>query len=115
DTALAQYDECLSLARAGSDRRALAKALYNASFPRAVNSSDLAGAAPLIEESLSIYRELNDSSGIAESLWTLGNLYNFMGRNDEAVAPLDESIERFRAMGQRFGLGWALHTRMLVA
>jgi tetratricopeptide (TPR) repeat protein len=115
EMALKQYDECLALARAGGDRRALANALYNASFPRAVNYGDLKGAQPLIEESLSIYRELNDAPGTAQTLWVLGNLYNFLGRNTEAVAPLDESIERFRALGQRFGLGWVLHTRTLVA
>jgi tetratricopeptide (TPR) repeat protein len=109
------YDECLELARQGTDRGALALALYNASFPRVVESTDLPRAEILIGEALAIYRELNDLPSLAQGLWALGNLYYFQLRNEEAAAPLDEAIARFRALGQRFGLGWALHTRTLVA
>jgi predicted ATPase/class 3 adenylate cyclase len=110
-----QYDELLAIARAGTDRRTLANALYNATFSRTVNSQELEESAVLLHEALAIYRELDDASGIAQLLWAVGNSYYFRGLDAQAIAPLDEAIERNRALGQRFGLAWALHTRTLVA
>jgi predicted ATPase/class 3 adenylate cyclase len=105
------YDECLELTRAAGDRSAIANALYNASFPRMLDRSDLPGGLALTEESLAIYRQLNDEFGIARCLWNIGNLYHQEGQSDKAIPALDETIGFFRKLGDRFNLGWALHTR----
>jgi predicted ATPase len=113
--AQAFYDECLALRRAGDDRRELANAYYNASFPSAVNVSDLPKSEALLEQALPIYRELADEAGISGCQWAIGNLLYFRKSYVSAISALDEAIELFRKSGNRFGLGWALHTRSLCA
>ena len=113
--AQAFYDECLALRRAGDDRRELANAYYNASFPSAVNMSDLPKSEALLEQALPIYRDLADEAGISGCQWAIGNLLYFRRSYDRAIGALDEAIELFRKSGNRFGLGWALHTRSLCA
>ena len=113
--AQAFYDECLALRLAGDDRRELANAYYNASFPSAVNRSDLAKSEAMLKEALPIYRELADEAGISGCQWAMGNLLYFRKSYADAISALDEAIELFRKGGNRFGLGWALHTRALSA
>ena len=115
DAAQAKYDESLVLVRAEGDRRRLANALYNASFPRVVDRSNLPDALRLVEEALSIYREVGDELGIARSQWAIGNLLYFGDSQPEAAVALDEAIALNRKVDDRFSLGWALHTRSLVA
>ena len=114
--AQAFYDECLELARAAGDKKILANALYNASFPRMVDKSDLDGGLVLVEESLALYRDLGDDLGVTRCLWTIGNHWHQLRREDLAIPPLDETIEVFRRLGSdKFNLGWALHTRAIIA
>ena len=109
------YDECLALRRAGNDRRELANAYYNASFTSMVDRSDMARTEKLLEEALPIYRELADEVGISGCQWAIGNLSYYRKSYDQAIPALDEAIDLFRKNGNRFGLGWALHTRALSA
>jgi predicted ATPase/class 3 adenylate cyclase len=109
------YDENLVIVRASGDRRRLADALYNTSFPKLVGRSDLATALGMVEEALAIFQELGDAAGAARSQWSLGNALYFSDRNPEAAVALDSAIELNRKLDNRFGLGWALHTRALVA
>jgi tetratricopeptide (TPR) repeat protein len=109
------YDENLAIVRAGGDRRRLADALYNSSFPRLVGKTDLVSAHALAEEALAIFRELGDAAGMARTQWAIGNALYFNNRDPEAAVALDEAIELNRKQDNRFGLGWALHTRALVA
>jgi len=113
--AQAFYDECLALRQGGGDRRELANAYYNASFPSAVNVSDLPKSEALLEQALPIYRELADEAGISGCQWAIGNLLYFRKSYEKAIIALDEAIELFRKGGNRFGVGWALHTRSLCA
>jgi len=109
------YDENLGLVRASGDKRRLADALYNASFPKLVGKTDLGNALTLVEEALAIFRELGDAAGVARSEWAIGNALYFNGRNPEAAVALDEAVELNRRQDNRFGVGWALHTRAMVA
>ena len=109
------YDENLAIVRASGDRRTLADALYNSSFPRIVARIDVGSAQSLAEEALAFFRELGDEAGVARSQWAIGNAFYFSSRNAEAAVALDEAIVLHRAQDNRFGLGWALHTRALVA
>jgi predicted ATPase/class 3 adenylate cyclase len=113
--AQAFYDECLDLRRSGDDRRELANAFYNASFPRMVDRSALEMSEGLLEQALPIYRELGDEAGISGCQWAIGNLLYFRKSYHDAIPALDEGIELFRKAGNHFGLGWALHTRALCA
>ena len=113
--AIVFYDECLALRRVGDDRRELANAIYNASFPLMVNRSDLPRSQRLLEEALPIYRELADEAGISGCQWAIGNVLYFNRIYEQAISALDEAIALFRKGGNRFGLGWALHTRSLSA
>ncbi|HEV8596927.1 MAG TPA: tetratricopeptide repeat protein, partial [Candidatus Dormibacteraeota bacterium] len=115
DAAQVWYDECLALTRGTGDKRELANAIYNDSFPRVIGRSDIRAALPLLEEALALYRELDDSPGIARCLWAMGNVHQFLGEYTAAIPPLDEAVDRFRELGEGFGLGWALHTRAIVA
>ncbi|HEY3084062.1 MAG TPA: adenylate/guanylate cyclase domain-containing protein [Candidatus Dormibacteraeota bacterium] len=115
DTAQVWYDECLELTRGTSDKRELANALYNDSFPRVIGRTDMRAALPPLDEALALYRELGDTAGAARCQWAIGNVHQFEGDFQAAIPPLDESIVTFRKLGDSFGLGWALHTRALVA
>ncbi len=110
------YNECLELARAGGDKKALAEALYNASFPSLVDQSDIEGSLRLSEEAAALYRELGNELGIARSLWGVGNAWHLKKRDDMAASALDEQLAILRRLGSdRFSLGWAIHTRFNVA
>ena len=109
------YDENLELIRATGDKRKLADALYNTSFPKLVGRTDLVNALRMAEEALAIFQELGDKAGSARSQWSIGNALYFHDRNQEAAVALDKAIELNRKLDNRFGLGWALHTRALVA
>ncbi len=109
-TAQRLYDECLELTRQVGDTAALANALYNAAFPLILTLSDVNRARRLLEEALPIYRELGDTSGTARTLWTLGNVRHFEGRDEEALPIEEEAQALFRTADDRFGLAWCLHT-----
>jgi len=109
------YNEALELTRMGSDKRSLANAIYNASFPIVIERVDTQGALRLLEESLAMYRELGDDAGISRCQWASASCLYYEKRYDEAIAADDEAIAIFRRTDNRFGLGWALHTRALLA
>jgi tetratricopeptide (TPR) repeat protein len=113
--ARAFYEECVAIARAGGDRRTIANAVYNLSFPLLVGHADLVGGLALLEEALALFRELHDEAGVARCLWGIGNELHFEKRYPDATVALDEAIGLFRALRETFSLGWALHTRALVA
>jgi len=115
EAAAVYYDECLRLVRAGGDRRALANALYNDSFPTGVDSRNMPKSLAVLEEALSIYRELQDEAGVAKCLWVLGIFHYRRNELDLAVGSLDDAIALFRPMSDRFSLGWALFVRANVA
>jgi tetratricopeptide (TPR) repeat protein len=115
DSAQAFYDESLALVRTQRDQRKFANALYNDAFPKLVSRRDLAGGLSLVNEALPFYRALNDDIGLARCLWAIGNVLHFQERYVEAIVPMDEAIGLFRRLGDRFSLGWALHTRTLIA
>jgi len=109
------YDECLVLTRATGDKKAIANALYNDSFPRVVGRNEIRGALPILEEAATLFAEVGDPTGVARCKWALGNAHHFLQEYAEAVPALDEAIAIFRQTGDTFSLGWSLHTRALVA
>lgn len=108
------YDACLELARAGGDKRAIANALYNASFPSNVDRSDTPKAVAMLEEALGIFRQLDDIPGVAQTVWALAQAKITLEDHAEAIELLAEAIPLNRSLGNRFGLGWALFVRSLL-
>jgi predicted ATPase len=122
-TATRWYDVALEVRRhaaSGNDlegRRELAKALYNRGFmavaeviqgPPEGSTPDLVSKA-MLDEALSIYRELGDTGGEADVLWGLGGYLLFVGAPAEAESMFVQSMELHRATGQRTMEAWSLH------
>jgi predicted ATPase/class 3 adenylate cyclase len=117
------YGEAVDLARASGDKKRLANALYNYSFTgwmAASKTDDLAHVLEneafkarrgILEEALSIARETGDSQTIARVLWGLAMVHHENGDTPGAIPILDECAQRFRDVGDLFGLAWALHTQ----
>jgi predicted ATPase/class 3 adenylate cyclase len=115
DAAQVYYDESLELVRGLGDRKLIANALYNASFPPNVAQKDLAKAQRLLEEARPIYQELGDERGYAGVLWALGQTYFRSEEYAAAVDALDRAIVLYQRLGDRFGLGWAHFVRAVGA
>jgi predicted ATPase/class 3 adenylate cyclase len=109
------YDEALAIARMHGDRRTIANALYNASFPANVASIDVPTARGVLEEALPIFEELGDEAGVSNVLWALGQTYVQLNQPEQARDTIDHAIKLFRKLDNRFGLGWALFTRGILA
>jgi len=75
-------------------------------FPRAIS---------LTEESLVLFRALDDTSGVAWSLAYLANSANVASDFDRARACAGESLELFRALGDQPGIARALNILAEVA
>jgi predicted ATPase/class 3 adenylate cyclase len=61
------------------------------------------------EESLEIYRQLDDSRGVAAALEQLGHIVNLQDDVERAVALFEESLATSRASGDRAGMAAALN------
>jgi tetratricopeptide (TPR) repeat protein len=85
-----------------------ARALYGAGVI-AFSQSDQQAAASLLEESLSIYQDLNDKHGVANALMYLGLVKGYLVRHVEEGRPLlEESIRLHRELEDTWGLAMAI-------
>src|SRR5262249_7524866 len=87
---------------------AIAKALYRAG-ELAYAQGDYRVAATLLEESLTLYRDLRDKRGIACVLRGLGNTLSFRGDHELAEPLRYESLALFREVGDAWGIAWMLY------
>ncbi|HEX6483080.1 MAG TPA: protein kinase [Ktedonobacteraceae bacterium] len=76
--------------------------------------SDYERAQALCEESLELYRERRNPSGIATSLYYLGNIAWVRGDMVGARSLLEESLTLLRQVGARERLAWALFTMAML-
>jgi len=97
----------LSQETAPPKTRARANALNGAGV-LAYDQGDYATAHILQEESLAIYRELGDRSGIAASLNNLGNVAKEQGDYAEARVLYEESLAILRELGDKSGIAYSL-------
>ena len=86
----------------------LAQALNGAGV-LAWSQGDYPSAQNLLEESLLIFREINDKSGIAWSLYGLGVVSLFHGDSNTARAFFEESLDFFRKLGHRGSTAWLVN------
>jgi predicted ATPase/DNA-binding SARP family transcriptional activator len=110
------YDEgreylLAALSRPGASQRTAvrAKALQTAG-QYAYLQGDYPTTRSLIEESLSIYRELTPSYGrdLANALITLGDMETELGDYAKAAALMNEGLDIMRELGDERGIGRAL-------
>jgi len=80
-----------------------------------VDRADLKKAGEYASEALRLFRAISDEPGIAKALWALGNVHRLEGEYRAAVPALQEAIDRFRRLDDRFNLAWSLHTLGLVS
>ncbi len=97
----------LSLSTAGERTVARGKAL-NAIGNLANYEWDLVRAQALLEESISLWRELGDVRGLAFALFWLGAVTHNLGDLGAARPLTAESLALYRELGDAYGLGMAL-------
>jgi len=73
-----------------------------------VMQEDAVGATRLLEESLTLFRELGDPNGIGWALNHLGHVAQILGEYERATQLHEESLPLFREIGLRWvGIPWA--------
>jgi predicted ATPase/class 3 adenylate cyclase len=77
--------------------------------------NDIAMGRPRAEESLALFRELGDRVGIAEALYTLGDMAILQGDFDTARACLEQSLALRRELDHRRGTAGVLRSLGLIA
>jgi predicted ATPase len=96
-----------ALAVAAVPRFARARLLSGASY-LAFSRTDYKAHLRLAEESLTLWRELDQPRGIADALARLGGALTLLGRPEAGRAAAEESIALWRRLGGGIGLGGAL-------
>ncbi|MDQ2744046.1 MAG: tetratricopeptide repeat protein [Chloroflexota bacterium] len=72
------------------------------------NVGEYRRAGPLCEESLALYRYLDDSPGMARALTRLGGILRDQGDRTRAATLLEESVALYRHLGDIAGVAHAL-------
>lgn len=101
--------EALSLARDRQSRHDLAQALVSLANTICDESADYETAMPLYEESLILYRELNNLNGVAKALVNQGAVCYEMGDHLQAKRLLEQSLEIYRQVGYPPGISAAIN------
>jgi tetratricopeptide (TPR) repeat protein len=76
----------------------------------AIYSNDSQRARNLLGESIAIYRQMDDRSGLAKALDNLGDIAWFMGDYAESKACYDESLSMLRKIGDPCSIGLSLYS-----
>jgi non-specific serine/threonine protein kinase len=101
--------EALARPGGGAPSRSRANALVRAGG-LALYQGDVVAARPLIEQSLAIYRSLEDSKGIARALNGLGTASIYGGDLSAARGFIDEATAIYRRLEERRGVAVSLHS-----
>jgi predicted ATPase/class 3 adenylate cyclase len=114
DRMSAAYREALALWREIGDKREIANALYNASFPYAItaergNPDPTGEGMALMTEALALFREVGDQRGVANVLWGMGNIDYFSASGDQGLSDFREALEIFERVGDRTMAAWSRH------
>jgi predicted ATPase/class 3 adenylate cyclase len=115
--AIPAYRGATDIWRELGDRPEFANALYNLAFTYNIDANakeqgptyDMRYSGPLLDEALSIYRELGDQRGIGNVLWAQGGAEMFADRGNAALPIFEEARAAFKAVGDRTMEAWALH------
>jgi len=112
-----RYRDALDEARRSGDKAVTAEALYNFAFSSteaSPNSALYELGKPHLAEALSLYRELGDQRGIANTNWALG--VDAVARREwvGARSYIEASLGVYDELDDPFGTGWALHELALI-
>lgn len=100
------YERSLELRLELGEPLDIAEALYNLAFPIFVGGTDNLKALELLDASLAIFRQIGDRRGIAKCLWAQAA----QDATQDARPRLLEATSIFRALEDRFNLGWVLRS-----
>ncbi|MYT16571.1 Predicted ATP-dependent serine protease [Streptomyces sp. SceaMP-e96] len=78
-----------------------------------VDVGDAAGAQPLLEESLSLSKELGLRHAIGQALYNLGTVHRASGRAHEAIAHFEQDLEICIEVGDASGAAETMNTLAL--
>jgi len=108
------YAAALKLRRKLGDDVRIADAAYDLAFvfaphlnPPPEDPKRTARAISLLDEAEERYQAADDAGGLAKAGWLAGMVMMYRDL-EEASVLLGASVERFRALNDPFGLGWAL-------
>jgi predicted ATPase len=108
-------EEGLELLTPGGDQLALANALMWSGFVSSRYQGNYAGAEALLQQSLSLSRQLNNSWNVAMTLCRLGSLAHGLNRPQEAYRLFREGLEILRRTGDPSGIAYSLSSLGTVA
>jgi len=108
---MATYDELLD----APDPRVRAWTSMGLATIATLTGDDLDRAKALIEESVSLLRDLESEWELAYGVMTLGLVHHYRDEHERAAEAFEEAISIQRSLGQVTGLGTALRYRGLVA
>ena len=103
------YEEALRIARGLGAPADLAQALFNLSFAVIFGKGDAAGAAELLDESMTLFRELGDEGGVMRTTWARGTVDYRSSDWQRAVATFSDALARARALRDAYWTAWSLH------
>ena len=112
------YDEAVALWRADGNRAELANALYNFAFSFTITPDPTRAAQDIdpeglglraLEEARSLFAEIGDARGEANTLWALGNGDYFRDLSDAGIGYFRQALEIFRKTGDKTMEAWSLH------
>ena len=105
---------CAPVAEDGSGMIARARALLGAGVLATIQDNN-EPALSLLEQSLDLFRRLDDQQGIAGALNSLGNLAIQQGEYARSSALFSESLARRQELGDTQGIAISLHNLAMVA
>jgi predicted ATPase/class 3 adenylate cyclase len=109
------YQEALALLEMLDDRAGVAEQHYNLSMSRAFDEEALPVARGHAEQSLAIFTELGDRSGVMRATWALGDVELYERDYPAARAHGELAVSMARELDDRFMYAWALFMRGLTA
>jgi predicted ATPase/Tfp pilus assembly protein PilF len=102
------YEQALALFEQVGDKRSMAEVLQRMHSPVYFHLRKFEPAAALLERSLALSREINDTEGVATALAGLANLTRDQGDVTRARDIYEESIALYRSMGHTHGVSRVL-------
>jgi predicted ATPase/class 3 adenylate cyclase len=106
EAAGAFYKEALAIERELGDAARIAEALYNLSF--VVAGEDMDSATRMLEESVQLFRGVENERGVAQGLAMLVMPDAASGRWDAVVTKLEEVVAIWRRLGDRLHIAFDL-------
>ncbi|MCX7982151.1 MAG: tetratricopeptide repeat protein [Syntrophales bacterium] len=103
--ALNYYERALTFARKVEDKDLLGTILFNVGATSYRLARDYERASKLIEESVKLFRELNDKNSLTVALHVLGKVYSTLGQYAKAMANFVESLKIAREAGNTQAIG----------